>query len=74
MVGKLCTSVSEKMTREVQQLLGTQDIDSIIAKLEEYDEFFPAFQELVQNLLHILDVNNLDHILPAVRTLKLLSR
>uniref|UniRef100_A0A8D0HFV8 Centrosomal protein of 70 kDa n=1 Tax=Sphenodon punctatus TaxID=8508 RepID=A0A8D0HFV8_SPHPU len=72
-VGKLCNIVKENVTGQVEQLLGTQDIQSIINKLEEHNDFFPAFQAFTQDLLHVLEVRNLDDILPAVRRLKLQS-
>ncbi|KAJ8255898.1 hypothetical protein COCON_G00197620 [Conger conger] len=52
--------------QELQSLLGTSDIDSIILKLEEHAEFFPAFHTMVQELLHNLGVRDLDDIVPAV--------
>ncbi|XP_074684754.1 centrosomal protein of 70 kDa isoform X5 [Strix aluco] len=70
-VGKLCDIINENVTEQVQQLLGTQDIHSIINKLEEHECFFPPFQALIQDLLCLLEISNLDDILPTVRHLKL---
>ncbi|KFO71614.1 Centrosomal protein of 70 kDa, partial [Cuculus canorus] len=69
-VGKLCDIINENMTEQVQQLLGTQNIRSIINKLEEHECFFPPFQALIQDLLCLLEIRNLDDILPTVRNLK----
>ncbi|KGL95137.1 Centrosomal protein of 70 kDa, partial [Charadrius vociferus] len=69
-VGKLCDIINENVTEQVQQLLGTQDIHSIINKLEEHECFFPPFQALIQDLLCLLEISNLDDILPAVQNLK----
>ncbi|NXU77569.1 CEP70 protein, partial [Oreotrochilus melanogaster] len=69
-VGKLCDIINENMTEQVQQLLGTRDIHSIINKLEEHECFFPPFQALIQDLLCLLEISNLDDILPTVRNLK----
>ncbi|KAJ7407739.1 Centrosomal protein of 70 kDa [Willisornis vidua] len=69
-VGKLCDIINKKVTEQVQQLLGTQDIHSIINKLEEHERFFPPFQALIQDLLSLLEISNLDDILPVVRSLK----
>ncbi|KAF1597960.1 UNVERIFIED_CONTAM: Centrosomal protein of 70 kDa, partial [Eudyptes robustus] len=69
-VGKLCDIINENVTEQVQQLLGTQDIHSIIDKLEEHERFFPPFQALIQDLLCLLEIRNLDDILPTVRNLK----
>ncbi|XP_009902724.2 centrosomal protein of 70 kDa [Dryobates pubescens] len=70
-VGKLCDIINENVTKQVQQLLGTQDIHRIINKLEEHECFFPPFQALIQDLLRLLEISHLDDILPAVRNLKL---
>ncbi|XP_030133881.4 centrosomal protein of 70 kDa isoform X6 [Taeniopygia guttata] len=69
-VGKLCDIINKNVTEQVQQLLGTQDIHSIINKLEEHECFFPPFQALIQDLLCLLEINNMDDILPAVQNLK----
>ncbi|XP_060767651.1 centrosomal protein of 70 kDa isoform X2 [Neoarius graeffei] len=52
------------------ELLGTSDIDSIIVKLREHEEFFPAFHSLVLELLNTLGAESLEDILPQVKTLK----
>ncbi|XP_038646227.1 centrosomal protein of 70 kDa [Scyliorhinus canicula] len=70
-IGKLCSTVNADTYRQVQQLLGTQEIDSIITKLEEHEEFFPAFYTVFRDLLQILEVDRMDRILPAVCALKL---
>ncbi|XP_064370728.1 centrosomal protein of 70 kDa isoform X2 [Dromaius novaehollandiae] len=72
-VGKLCDIINENVTEQVQQLLGTQDIHSIINKLEEHEYFFPPFQALIQDLLCLLEISNLDDILPTVKNLKLVA-
>lgn len=50
--------------------LGEADIDSIIIKVKQHDEFFPAFHKLVTEILKILGVSHLDDILPALESLK----
>ncbi|XP_072197347.1 centrosomal protein of 70 kDa [Excalfactoria chinensis] len=72
-VGKLCDIINENVTEQLRRLLGTQDIHSIINKLEEHECFFPPFQALIQDLLSLLEINNLDDILPTVRKLKLVA-
>ncbi|XP_075466192.1 centrosomal protein of 70 kDa [Ascaphus truei] len=69
-VGRLCGEVEEGTSRQIQQLLGTLDIDSVINKLQEHDEFFPAFDGLIRALLEVLEIARLEEILPAVRRLK----
>ncbi|XP_027866049.1 centrosomal protein of 70 kDa isoform X2 [Xiphophorus couchianus] len=50
--------------------LGQADIDSIIIKVKQHDEFFLAFHNLVTEILKILGVSHLDDILPALQSLK----
>ncbi|XP_075789322.1 centrosomal protein of 70 kDa isoform X2 [Pelodiscus sinensis] len=74
-VGKLCSVINENVTGQVEQLLGTEeDIQSIINRLEEHEDFFPVFQALIQDLLCVLEINNVDDIVPTVQNLKLLVR
>ncbi|XP_076986362.1 centrosomal protein of 70 kDa isoform X3 [Tamandua tetradactyla] len=55
-VGKLCRLVNEGVNEQVKQVLGPEDLQSIINKLEEHEEFFPAFQAFTNDLLEILGV------------------
>ncbi|XP_029461169.1 centrosomal protein of 70 kDa [Rhinatrema bivittatum] len=73
MVGRLCGVIKEQTNRQVLELFGDLDINSIIRKLEDYEEFFPAFETLIQDLLQTLEINNLDDIMPAVQTLKMVT-
>ncbi|XP_028725815.1 centrosomal protein of 70 kDa isoform X1 [Peromyscus leucopus] len=72
-VGKLCKIINEDVNKQVKQVLGPEDLQSIINKLEEHEEFFPAFQAFTNDLLEILEIDDLDAIVPAVRKLKVLS-
>ncbi|KAM5291847.1 centrosomal protein of 70 kDa [Ctenodactylus gundi] len=72
-VGKLCRLVNEDVNEQVKQVLGPEDLQSIINKLEEHEEFFPAFQGFASDLLEILEIDDLDAIVPAVKKLKVLS-
>ncbi|XP_069329279.1 centrosomal protein of 70 kDa isoform X1 [Eulemur rufifrons] len=72
-VGKLCRLINEDVNEQVKQVLGPEDLQSIINKLEEHEEFFPAFQAFTYDLLEILEIDDLDAIVPAVKKLKLLS-
>ncbi|XP_034985660.2 centrosomal protein of 70 kDa isoform X2 [Zootoca vivipara] len=69
-VGKLCSLLNENVSQQVEQLLGTPDIQSIVDELKEHDNFFQAFKALIEDLLHILEVRNLTDIVPAVQKLK----
>ncbi|ELW48583.1 Centrosomal protein of 70 kDa [Tupaia chinensis] len=72
-VGKLCKLINEDVNEQVKQVLGPEDLQSIINKLEEHEEFFPAFQAFTNDLLEILEIDDLDAIVPAVKKLKVLS-
>ncbi|XP_032190293.1 centrosomal protein of 70 kDa isoform X2 [Mustela erminea] len=72
-VGKLCKLINENVNEQVMQVLGPEDLQSIINKLEEHEEFFPAFQAFTNDLLEILEIDDLDAIVPAVKKLKILS-
>ncbi|XP_068446740.1 centrosomal protein of 70 kDa isoform X2 [Clinocottus analis] len=54
----------------IQDLLGDADIDSIIVKVKQHEEFFPAFHALILDMLQTLGVSHLDDILPALQSLK----
>lgn len=53
-VGKLCRLINEDVNEKIMQVLGPEDLQSIIRKLEEHEEFFPAFQAFTNDLLKIL--------------------
>lgn len=72
-VGKLCRLVNEDIKDQVVQVLGPEDLQSIVHKLKEHEEFFPAFQAFTNDLLQILEIDDLDAIVPAVKKLKVLS-
>ncbi|XP_066101636.1 centrosomal protein of 70 kDa isoform X2 [Saccopteryx bilineata] len=72
-VGKLCRLINEDVNELVMQVLGPEDLQSIIIKLEEHEEFFPAFQAFTNDLLEILEIDDLEAIVPAVKKLKVLS-
>ncbi|XP_034533383.1 centrosomal protein of 70 kDa isoform X2 [Notolabrus celidotus] len=67
-VSRLASSLEH--TAGLHSLLGDDDIDSIIEKVKQHDEFFPAFHTLVVDLLDTLGVSHLDDILPALKSLK----
>uniref|UniRef100_A0A146Y8Y7 Centrosomal protein of 70 kDa n=1 Tax=Fundulus heteroclitus TaxID=8078 RepID=A0A146Y8Y7_FUNHE len=54
----------------VDPRLGVADIDSIIIRVKQHDEFFPAFHSLVTEILNVLGLSHLDDILPALTSLK----
>ncbi|XP_042521696.1 centrosomal protein of 70 kDa isoform X1 [Dipodomys spectabilis] len=72
-VGRLCRLLHEDVKEQVKRVLGPEDLQSIISKLEEHEEFFPAFQAFINDLLQVLEIDDLDAIVPAIRKLKVLS-
>ncbi|KAG8432163.1 hypothetical protein GDO86_016705 [Hymenochirus boettgeri] len=69
-VWRLCQDQEDGDNQKLHQILGTLDIDSVINKIQEYDEFFPAFEGLIKSLLSVLEISQLDEIVPVVRRLK----
>ncbi|KAK1802404.1 hypothetical protein P4O66_022067, partial [Electrophorus voltai] len=76
-VARIVSSAEAFSGQHLHDLLGTSDIDSslssIIVKLKEHEEFFPAFHTLVVELLQTLDAESLDDIVPVVKSLKSLA-
>ncbi|KAG9261118.1 centrosomal protein of 70 kDa isoform X1 [Astyanax mexicanus] len=70
MVARVVSSTAALSNQELHDLLGTNDIDNIIMKLKDHEEFFPAFHSLILDLLDLLDAESLDDVLPIVRSLK----
>ncbi|XP_076580023.1 centrosomal protein of 70 kDa isoform X3 [Chaetodon auriga] len=61
---------STEHTAGLHNLLGDAEIDSIIVKVRQHEEFFPAFHALTVDILQTLGVSHLDDILPALESLK----
>uniref|UniRef100_A0A8C5QX64 Centrosomal protein of 70 kDa n=1 Tax=Leptobrachium leishanense TaxID=445787 RepID=A0A8C5QX64_9ANUR len=68
-VWQLCRELEEGESQKLRRVLGTLDIDSVINKIQEHEEFFPAFEGLITELLDVLEVGRLEQVLPAVRRL-----
>lgn len=69
-VGRLSQEAAEGSGHRLQQILGTLDIDSIVNQIQEHEEFFPAFEELIKDLLDVLEIGHLEEIVPEVQRLK----
>uniref|UniRef100_A0A8C5CT30 Centrosomal protein of 70 kDa n=1 Tax=Gadus morhua TaxID=8049 RepID=A0A8C5CT30_GADMO len=72
-VNQVATISSSPMV-QFHHLLAEGDLTSIIVKVKEHEEFFPAFRSLATQLMLTLDVDCLDGILPALTSLKLKSQ
>ncbi|KAM8934068.1 centrosomal protein of 70 kDa [Pelodytes ibericus] len=72
-VWEVCKELEEGESHKLNQIFGTLDIDSVINKIQEHEEFFPAFEGLIRKLLDVLEICRLEEILPEVRKLKKLA-
>ncbi|XP_020609772.1 centrosomal protein of 70 kDa-like isoform X2 [Orbicella faveolata] len=54
---------------KAKHLLKVDDLPGIIKRLDQYDEFFPAFQSVVSELKRLLRVQEMDEIVTAVTAL-----
>ncbi|XP_031707560.1 centrosomal protein of 70 kDa isoform X1 [Anarrhichthys ocellatus] len=69
-VNRVATLISStEHTAGLQDVLGDADIDRIIIKVKQHEEFFPAFHALIMDILQTLGVSQLDDILPALKCL-----
>uniref|UniRef100_A0A1I8GYG5 Centrosomal protein of 70 kDa n=1 Tax=Macrostomum lignano TaxID=282301 RepID=A0A1I8GYG5_9PLAT len=51
---------------KIQEIFSHEDVQLAFDRLEEYDQFFPVFEELVKSLMTVLGVDRIDQILPKV--------
>ncbi|CAG5131830.1 unnamed protein product, partial [Candidula unifasciata] len=72
-VGKLCHRYNSTTSDQLKKLLQTDDLNSVIKRLHEHKQFFPAFKAIMDKLFDILGVSKMDEVIPAVRALKLLA-
>ncbi|KAM3857247.1 centrosomal protein of 70 kDa [Diretmus argenteus] len=68
-VARLVSNTDDTVGLQLRRLLGDGDIDSIIVKVKQHEEFFPAFHSLVLEMFQILGVSRLDDVVPALRSL-----
>ncbi|KAI0220026.1 Centrosomal protein of 70 kDa [Lamellibrachia satsuma] len=72
-VAHLCQALSGATYRHMSQTLSVTDLESVIRKLKEHDEFFPIFREVMGKLMETLNVSRMDQVLPTVKALLLLA-
>ncbi len=46
---------------------------SVVDKFNMYDEYFPLFRELLDQIMKTLEISRLDQIMPSIRALKILA-
>ncbi|XP_069031362.1 centrosomal protein of 70 kDa-like isoform X3 [Embiotoca jacksoni] len=68
-VNQVSTLVSSEKPAGLHGVLGDTDINSVIVKVKQHDEFFSAFHRLTTDILQALGVSQLDDILPALKSL-----
>ncbi|CAE1314640.1 CEP70 [Acanthosepion pharaonis] len=73
-VSQLCQIHNATTSTQLKQLLQTEDLEGIIGRLEEYNMFFPAFRQVMSELLEILCVQSVSDVVPTVKTLTLLAQ
>jgi len=54
---------------KAKHLLHIEDLDTVIKRLDQYDEFYLAFKSVISDLMDILGVDSADEIVPSVRAL-----
>lgn len=54
---------------KARHLLHVRQLDSVIRRIEKYDEFYEAFHRMVKELFDVLNLDSLDEIVPAVKAL-----
>jgi len=72
-VSALCQEQDERLSTQLRTLLGYSDLDDVRRRLQEHEEFLPAFQRVTQQLMQLLGVERLDLVVPAVRSLKVMA-
>lgn len=45
----------------------------VVDKFNMYDEYFPLFRELLDQIMKCLEISRLDQIMPSIRALKILA-
>lgn len=69
-VNEVAVLVQTAERRGVAWQLQNLTIDNIDSKLQEYEELIPNFQKMALDLMDILNVDQLDQVVNAVRDLK----
>lgn len=54
---------------KAKHLLKVDDLPGIMKRLDQYDEFYPAFQSMISELKKLLRVQDMDEIVTAVTAL-----
>jgi len=69
----VCREFNNRTYDQLKQLISSDDLLNITEKVRIHDEFFPEFEAMAEEVMQVLDVDSLDRVVPAVRTLKLVS-
>lgn len=68
-VASLCEMRSRHIEEHLANLFQTDDVTSIVKKIEEQDELLSAFDDIINRLMTSLNVQSLDEIVPTVSRL-----
>jgi len=72
-VAQLTNALNASSTRRLQEVLGVGDLESVVTAVGEHRDFCPVFTRVLQKVMEVLVVDNLDQVLPAIQSLKLLA-
>lgn len=72
-VAQLTNALNASSTRRLQEVLGVGDLESVVNDVGEHRDFCPVFTRMLQKVMEVLVVDNLDQVLPAIQSLKLLA-
>jgi len=72
-VAQLSNAVNATSTRRLQEVLGVEELDSVVQQVGEHREFCPVFTQMLQKVMELLVVDSLESVLPAIQSLKLLA-
>ncbi|KAF7658826.1 hypothetical protein LDENG_00007260 [Lucifuga dentata] len=68
-VARLASCSEDAVPWRLHGLLVDTDVDTIIEKVKQHEEFFPAFHALVMDILQTLGLSRMEDVLPALRSL-----
>lgn len=67
------SQLNEQLSTNLKSILHSSNLHNVIDKFNMYDEYFPLFRELLDQVMKHLEVSRLDQIMPSIRALKILA-
>ncbi|CAF0978639.1 unnamed protein product [Brachionus calyciflorus] len=65
--------LNDKISNNLKEILNKTDLEKVIDKFSMYDEYFPLFHKLLEQIMKALEISRLDQIMPSIRALKILA-